>query len=531
MAISVEDRNIIDKYKEEKQKQKGLIPLTKYQSEQQEIIDLDECVLPSFPSGCFPEWMENYVKAVAEDTQTPADLAAVIGLAVVASILSKKFKIEGKLGWEEPLNLYTVAVMNPAERKSAVFSHMTKPLLKHEAEVNKKLKPEIAANQIEKEILKNELQNLKKAASAPKKSDKTNQIELEEQARQKAKELEEFVDKKPLRLLADDVSPEKITNLLSENDGKLAIMSAEGDIFEIMAGRYSQNNTSNTGVFLKGHSGDMLRVDRVVRGADHVEEPALTIGLAIQPEVLRKVMDNENFRGKGLTARFLFSIPQSKVGSRNINSNPIPEDIKETYFTNIKLLLESGQSLEEEQQQETRILHLSEAAKIKSVQFAQMLEPRLIDDLEVVKDWAGKLHGAVLRIAGILHCCELVGIYNSWDAEVSEKNFNKAVDIGKYFIEHSKAAFGMIGMDKKTKDAKLILKFIKKKGLSEFTKRDIQKGNRTKFRSVKDVELALELLIENNFIIEEEKTVIHSSRGRKPQNKYIVNPAYLNDKK
>jgi len=61
------------------------------------------------------------------------------------------------------------------------------------------------------------------------------------------------------RLLADDASPERLGTLLHDNAGRLALMSPEGDVFDLIAGRYSVNNAPNLGVYLKGHAGDAMR--------------------------------------------------------------------------------------------------------------------------------------------------------------------------------------------------------------------------------------------------------------------------------
>jgi hypothetical protein len=63
------------------------------------------------------------------------------------------------------------------------------------------------------------------------------------------------------RLVADDVTPEAAASLLAEQGGRLAVLSAEGGIFATMAGRYS-GGVPSLEVFLKGHAGDLLRVDR-----------------------------------------------------------------------------------------------------------------------------------------------------------------------------------------------------------------------------------------------------------------------------
>ena len=80
-------------------------------------------------------------------------------------------------------------------------------------------------------------------------------------------------------------------------------------MFDQMAGRYNQAAGPNLGVYLKGHAGDLLKVDRRGRPPEYVERPCLTIGLAVQPEVLRGLAGRPGFGGRGLLARFLYSLP------------------------------------------------------------------------------------------------------------------------------------------------------------------------------------------------------------------------------
>jgi hypothetical protein len=116
------------------------------------------------------------------------------------------------------------------------------------------------------------------------------------------------------RWLVDDATPEALAGLLATY-GRIALLSPEGDVFDQMAGRYNQAGP-NLGVYLKGHAGDLLKVDRRGRPPEYVERPCLTIGLAVQPEVLRGLAGRPGFGGRGLLARFLYSLPESLVGRR-----------------------------------------------------------------------------------------------------------------------------------------------------------------------------------------------------------------------
>ena len=88
------------------------------------------------------------------------------------------------------------------------------------------------------------------------------------------------------RWLVDDATPEALAGLLATY-GRIALLSPEGDVFDQMAGRYNQTAGPNLGVYLKGHAGDLLKVDRRGRPPEYVERPCLTIGLTVQPEVLQ----------------------------------------------------------------------------------------------------------------------------------------------------------------------------------------------------------------------------------------------------
>ena len=97
------------------------------------------------------------------------------------------------------------------------------------------------------------------------------------------------------RLLADDVTAEAATSWLAEL-GRIAVVSAEGGLFDLLAGRYSR--MPNIDVWLKGHSGDSIRVDRKGRAAEVVTRPVITIGLMIQPAVLRSIGSHRVFSGR-----------------------------------------------------------------------------------------------------------------------------------------------------------------------------------------------------------------------------------------
>lgn len=158
------------------------------------------------------------------------------------------------------------------------------------------------------------------------------------------------------------------------------------------------SNSANIDTFLQAHNGDSIRVDRKGRQAESVEKPCLTALLFVQPNVLNELIGNEVFRGRGLTARFLYSFPKSTIGNRRYRTMPIPDEVENEYRQLCNDMLDI-------QQKEPQLLVLSESADLLAEQFDREIENRIgkDGDMEHMTDWAGKLHGMVLRVAGLLH--------------------------------------------------------------------------------------------------------------------------------
>lgn len=454
-----------------------------------------------------PEVIRRYVLAVAESTQTPVDMAAVEALGIVSLCCQGKYFIRGNADWAEPLNTYMVVIMEPAERKSSVLSMMIRPVEVYEKTENERRSPEIVKSQMELSKLEKEKRSLVERASKGKAT--------EEDIKNKAKEIAEYEPVKPLRLFVDDVTSEKLTSVLAENNGCAAVVSAEGGIFDIISGLYSRN--VNIDVFLKGHSGDTIRVDRIGRASESIIHPALTMVLAVQPEVLNGLMSNNTFRGRGLTARFLYAMPKSTVGSRSFSAEAIPEGIRSRYQDLIETIL----SDDNEQQP----ISLDDDAQAVLEGLFNEIESRLKGDLAEISDWAGKFVGAVLRISGILHVMKYPkdSMFDSVDRETMEN----AAAIGRYFLMHAKAAYSLMGADTVNKDAQHLLSLIKRERLTEFSRRDAMRLCRS-FKTADSMQPVLDRLFEYGYLAAKPLPPAHGA-GRKPSEVYLTNPAVLED--
>ncbi len=475
-----------------------------------EPIPLDDKKVPLFPVDALPKDIRDYVLAVAESTQTPVDVAACASLSVLSIGLQGKYMIKPKDDWSEPVNTFIAIFMPPSERKSAVCSLMSKPMNEYEKEWNKTHATEIEFSKTERNILERRLKGLEEMASKGK-------AEMSE-VKKAAEELSSFTEKKKLRFYGDDVTTEKLVSMISENGGKAAIFSPEGGIFDLLKGMYTRY--VNIDVFLKGYSGDPIRVDRIGRESETIYDPVLTVMLMAQPSVLAGVMENDNFRGRGLTARFLYCVPESNVGKRKYRSKPIPDEVYRKYDALIRNILEDETSARAE------TITLSKEADEMLEEFSDELEPKLKTEYADIADWAGKLIGSTARISALLCRAETRVVREFLEVPeplvVSGEIMANAIRIGRYFTEHARSAFSLLGADEGIRKCKYVLKAIKNAGLTEVSRRDIMRLCRA-FKTKDAVQPVIDQLVEFGYLSEKpcDKAV---NKGKTQAGVYLVNP-------
>jgi hypothetical protein len=447
----------------------------------------------------------------------------MLALSVVGAACAKKVVVCVKPDYWEPVNIFTAVALPSGTRKTTVFAAVIKPLEDYERAESRRAGRANAKWRSAQKIKEAKCKHLQaQAAEATGK-------ELEQftqEAESLAAELADGVAPFPTRLIADDCTPEKLATLLRDNGGRIAVMSAEGDVFELLAGRYSASKTPNFVVYLKGHAGDQLRIDRVGR-TEFVDKPALTVGLAVQPDVIRGLADKPGFRERGLLGRFLYSLPASMLGRRDTNPPPVPDEVRGAYHDNVLALLNLPVRVVEDSQAAPRVLNLEPDAQEVLQQFDQWIEPRLgeFGELGRMTDWAGKLVGAVGRLAGILHMAKFACSNAPWEIPISRETLECAIRIGMYLIPHAKAAFAEMGADPVVERAKGILRWIEHRKLSSFTCRDLHQGMRGMFKRVAELGSPLNLLVDHAFIrVREDRSP--GGPGRRTSPTYDVNPLW-----
>jgi hypothetical protein len=321
-------------------------------------------------------------------------------------------------------------------------------------------------------------------------------------------------------LIADDVTSETATSMLAQQGGRLAVMSPEGGIFATIAGRYS--GTPNLEVFLKGHAGDMMRVNRQSRESEHIAKPALTLGLAVQPEVLRDIAGMPGFRGLGLLARILFSVPENTVGRRKIGADPVPAHVSADYSKSLTRLIQTLADWTD-----PAVLLLTPEANERVLNIERAVEPRLGPGgaWSHIVDWGSKYTGAVVRLAGLIHLGEH-GIREGWaDAQITADTVERAEMLGDYYAAHALAAFDDMGTDQSTRNARNVLAWIERTATSAFTKREVFRALKSsQLPAAADFDAPIAVLEAHGYLRQLETPAPKRAGGRPPSPSYLVHP-------
>jgi len=472
--------------------------------------------LPAFPVDLLPGWLAEQVAGIATETQTPADLAGCIGLAALSTAAGGRAEVAVRGLWREPVNLYVVVALPPGARKSPVFSAMTAPLLRVERELVEQTAPLIATAELERKIAH---ARAEKAAAAAVRADTAFKDDAVANATNAAMVAEAITVPTLPRLIADDITSETAASLMAEQGGRLAVLSAEGGIFATLAGRYS--GMPNFEVFLKGHAGDLLRVDRKSREPEHIERPALTLGLALQPSVIRDLADNAGFRDRGLLGRILFSLPVDLVGHREIGPDQVSPEVVESYGDNLRSMVRALAEWTD-----PAVLTLTADAAELVLDLEREVEPKLRMGAEFghVRDWAGKYVGATIRLAGLLHLAE--DPTTGWGRSITGDTMGRAVKLGRYFAAHALAAFDLIGENESIEKARVVLDWIERKKPSRFSRNELAKGvSRAQFKTVTLLDEPLNLLEQHGYIRREPEPE-RRGRGRPPSASFLVHPKF-----
>ncbi len=409
----------------------------------------EDSLVPAFPCESFPGAIGRYLVAVADSIQAPRELVGIFILGAVSAALRGRWEIVIQRGYIEPCNLYFAGVLPPGSRKSAVASEVARELVAREA----------------------------------------HRIDRWRETVKSLGEGQERPDR-PERILTSDVTAERLAQLLEENAGSIAMLDAEGGGILVGLGQYKRSaNNNDIDVYLKAHSGDPLLIDRK-KGAEViiVERPLLTLALAIQPQVCRRLWSQDDYVGRGLLDRFLWTQPTPLFGARSYRDPvAIPEDLRETWTATLRGLLEETG--------DRRLVELEPGARELWVQEAEAIEEAQQPGgpLAHVTGAASKLPGNIARMALVLHAAGGQGAKTC----IGSETMAGAVELGRFFrasLIHVLSEAGRSNEFDPVIAADGVAGWMERKGHTETTVRDVCRANAGGIKRSVDARAAFQVL-------------------------------------
>jgi hypothetical protein len=247
-----------------------------------------------------------------------------------------------------------------------------------------------------------------------------------------------------------------------------------------------------------------------------VAHASITMALTIQPTTLEAIARNISFRGRGLLARFLYALPPNNVGRRKVGLPPVDPATIDAYTTFVQQL---AVELDQWGSDPAKLIIEPAAAELL-LEYETALEPRLgpEGDLAVIADWGSKVVGQTIRLAGLLH---LTGP-DALRQPIGKDAMSRALQLTGYYTEHARAAFIALGADQTTLDAQVVLDYLRRHELEQFSVRDLHtKLGTSRFRKADNLKAALDLLEDHLWVTRLPAPEVHGA-GRRPSPVYKV---------
>jgi len=481
--------------------------------------------LPPFPIEVLPVPVREQVEAVAAATATDPTMSAWFALGAAATLLAPHVQTAAH-NHTTGLNLFLVVASPSGTAKSPVYSMMFTPVFAREQQLQRdhdKRAAEAAAERAAVELEIKEYEAELKAA-----------VKDAEKPQRRASAIKRLAEAKEVRaglpathqpvLVHDDSTPEAVGRVLAEQGGALAIASSEGGLFDLLDGQMYAA-TANLNPYLKAWSGDHLRIDRgglrrSRAGSEGdgtasvtVEQPTLTVAVAVQPGVLHRIGARSIERG--LMARFLFASVTARFGWRQEDRPQVSTAVARAYQTALDEVAVAAATTG------PVTLELEPAARTAYIDWRQSVERRTASGGDLATDelrsWAEKAKEYGARIAGLLHL--LHGGAHALTQPIPPRRIHEAAQVLDAAAPHAAAVFGALGEDGAVVRARAIADWIITQGKAVFAAKDalLALRGRSAFETVDDIYAGLNVLETHGWV----RQHVEQTGGR-PRTRWLV---------
>lgn len=387
---------------------------------------------PALDLSLLPPALRDMAVAVADSVGASRELAAVVGLGAGSACITGRVFVQLKPDWKEPGWAFLLVVAKPGEGKTPSFNHLVNPLLDWQTAQNGARRVQVEQSGAQRAMLEAE------KAKAIKKGDK----EAARLAVQELAEQEQIFEVG--RFVRGNTTPEAFVQLMSENRGAVAQLDDEGDLFDMLQGRYQE--IPDLSPWLQGYSGGSSVELRRRSGSLFAENAAVSVLALTQPVVLENVLANGRMAGKGFLGRFLVCSPEPPDTFVR-HKPPISLGAATAYQKALARLLAMPEM----------VLTLEDAAREVFLDFEEEIFDKRRGEWAALETLGicGKLAGNAARLAAIL--C-------AWADErtVSAARMRDAVALARWFAEHMLRLYGE--QNTVSRQAQEVLALLQKRG-------------------------------------------------------------------
>ena len=398
------------------------------------VIPLIEQDLPDITPDVLPRWSQDHAVELSAAKEVPLAVATLLQLATMASCVQRAFCVQVEPSYVEALCIYAAPALDSGERKTAIHRPVVAPLFAFQQMLREQVQAELPAAAVKRRLIEQQIKALEREHL---RADPAGRHDIEQQIVALTNQLP------PVRglpqVIVEDFTEAALGVALANNNESLLVTSDEGGLFDNLSGRHS--DISEIDLFLKAHTGSSHTVNRIGRDNLYLRRPLLSVAICPQPAVLAKLAGKEGFIERGLTARFQWALPKSRVGSRTLEPARMSIYTMQAYHNMILAMARIGY----DHVGPPVYLQLHPDAYAVWKAFERELEPRIgpHGDLRQIKPWASKLPAAIARIAGVCHVGE--HLEYAADTPISAATMTAAIELGRALIPHSIAAHRLMG--------------------------------------------------------------------------------------
>jgi len=428
-----------------------------------------------FPLASLPPFVEAMAKEVCATERVPETLVGCCALGILSASIGASLVVQSASNRVTRGNIYLLVSAESGSGKSETFRHMAKPFQQFEMDRIKRWKelerPDAIAM---RELLEADIKERKRQYA------KHHDDNIGEEVKEFEREMEELQKRLDAPTLScEDVTTEKLADLLSKNDEQLASLSPDAlSIANILLGRYNKLDRTDEALYLKAYSGDPYMVHRMSRDPISLESPCLTALWLTQPDKLQSMLDERSLNEGGLIPRILAC--HTDCEPREIGKNPpsISISVEKAYAGLIFCLLETYRLADEP----FTIKPTSEALGALNDHHDAIVKRRRGELRDV--SYAARWNEQAWRIAVCLHA----GTYGSQahEHQVSLETAQRAIALADWFAEEQLRILNTGRMERKAARLNKLKELIIQCYGGAATLRDLDKRNNFKQDEVRE---------------------------------------------